>query len=136
MYHTDFTPMALLKRIGENFGVPYEPGIGDYCYRGLVARVGYLYRGRGTTGALRQMIAATAKCDCDVTQSENVLLLPDDADFYTGTGNLAGLHPDTLVSGSGIPTNPLAPNKIFVEHGIYNRPAPVVGRGSLHVWTS
>jgi hypothetical protein len=128
--------MQLLKRVGDNFGVPYEPGIGDPCYRALISRVGFLYHGRGTSGTLRQMVGATAKCDCDITQSENMLLLPDDSDFFTGTGNWASLNPLTTISGAGIPTNPLTPDKVFVEHGLYNRPAPETGRGSLHVWTA
>ena len=140
VYHTDFTPMSLLRRVGENFGYPYESTIGDIRYRALIAKLGFLYHGRGTTGTLRRFVSAASKCDCDVTVSNNILLLPDDSDFYAGTGNWAGLHPDTPLSGSGIPSaaTRLKPDKIRLDHGTRNRPdVPAeMGRGSMHVWTA
>ena len=139
LYHTDFTPMTLLRNVGENVGSPYEPGIGDIRYRALIARIGYLYQGRGTAGALRQLIAATSKCDCDVDTSPNIFLLPDDADFFQGVGNWVGLHPDTKPTGVGIPTTPLHPKQVHLDYGIFNRPGPnetTGGRGSMHVWTA
>lgn len=138
MYQTDFTPMSLLRRIGENFGVPYEPGLGDYSYRALVGRIGFLYRGRGTVGGMKSLVAAAAKCDCDVTQSPNVLLLPDDSEFVNGTGNWAGIHDLTypVPTGSGIPTSPLSYDKVHFTNGTYGfNPAPTNGAGMMHVWT-
>ena len=140
MYQTDFTPMALLRRIGETFGIPYESTIGDIRYRALIAKIGFLYIGRGTTGTLRRYIAAASKCDCDVVTSPNIMLLPDDSDFFAGTGNWAGLHTGTTISGSGIPVvgSRLTPDKIRLDHGIRSRPAvpASAGRGSMHVWSS
>jgi len=139
MYHTDFTPMPLLRRIGDNFGVPYEPGLGDYSYRALVSKIGFLYRGRGTVGGMRSLINAAAKCDCDVTQSGNVMILPDDSEFMNGTGNWAGIHDLTYPkpTGSGIPASPASYDKIFFTNGTYGfAPGPVTGKGMMHVYTA
>ena len=137
LYQTDFTPAALLRRLGDNFGVPYEPGIGDVCYRALVSRIGFLYRGRGTVGGLRSLIAAVSKCDCDVTMAGNVLLLPDDSQFVDGTGNWAGIHPDTVIPPHAtIPVDPLPPGRIWLTHGTFGYSfGPSDGDGMMHVWT-
>jgi hypothetical protein len=138
MYHTDFTPLSLLQRIGENFGVKYEPGLGDYSYRALVGTIGYLYRGRGTVGGMKSLVNAAAKCDCDVTSSPNVLLLPDDSEFMNGTGNWAGIHDLTYPkpTGSGIPASPLSYDRIGFSSGTYGyNPGPTSGKGMMHVYT-
>jgi hypothetical protein len=139
MYHTDFTPISLLRRIGENFGVKYEPGLGDYSYRALVGTIGFLYRGRGTVGGLKSLVNAAAKCDCDVTQSPNVLLLPDDSEFMNGTGNWAGIHDltDPKPTGTGMPSAPVSYDKVFFTNGTYGyNPGPTTGKGMMHVYTA
>jgi hypothetical protein len=145
MYHTDFTPMSLLRRIGDNFGVPFEPAIGDYCYRALVGKIGHLYRGRGTVGGLMSLVATVAKCDSDVTQSDNVMLLPDNSEFVNGTGDWAGIHEFTYgpgpayppPTGTGVPAGWLSPLSIFFSSGTYGfTPAPVDGKGMMHVYTA
>jgi hypothetical protein len=76
----------------------------------LVGTIGFLYRGRGTVGGLKSLVNAAAKCDCDVTQSPNVLLLPDDSEFMNGTGNWAGIHDltDPKPTGTGMPSAPVS----------------------------
>lgn len=140
LYHTDFTPSTLLRRIGDNFGAPYEPSVGDIRYRALISRIGYLYRARGTTGGLRGLVAAMSKCDCDTTMSGNTMLLPDDSDFFEGTGNWVGLHPTTAAVITvppypTLPTNLLTPDLVRLGHGLYRQPTPDEGRGVMRVWT-
>lgn len=139
-YHIDWSPVPLLRRVGENFGVPYEPGIGDIRYRALLGRIGFIQQQRGTPSGLRQLIAAASKCDCDLTQSPNTLLLPDDSDFYEGTGNWVPLHDDTralLSSSPGIPPSGYATaEQVRLGWGLNLRPAVPAGRGEMHVWTA
>ena len=144
LYHTDFTPISLLRRLGANFGMPYESGLGDIRYRGLISKVGFLYRSRGTTRSLNEMVVSVMKCSCDVTASGNTMLLPDDSDFFEGTGSWAGISPDTpltsFVIGAGawsIPPSPLPPDKVRLEHGVHVvRPPDNSGRGVMRMWTS
>ena len=93
-YWIDRSPMRLLRRLGENFDVPYESGLGDIRYRAFLANLGFLYDTRGTQPCLEQVIEACSKYECEITGSTNLMILPDDSDFFGGTGNWAGLHPD------------------------------------------
>ena len=142
LYHTDFTPLALLRRLGANFGVPYEVGIGDIRYRGLISKLGSLYRSRGTTRSLQEMAVSVLKCTVDLTSSTNIMLLPDDSDFFEGTGSWAGIHPETPLENMVIPgTWPigtvLTPDKIRLEHGVHViRPPDNTGRGVMRMWTA
>jgi hypothetical protein len=133
-YHIDTSPMALLKRVGENFGEPYAAGIGAIRYRGLLAALPEALSMRGTTAALHQIIEASSKYDCDITVGGNLLLLPDDSDFYYGTGSWAALHPST----TGYPNAHVLPQYVFMS------PAPAsmqtaptnAGRGTMVVTTT
>ena len=138
LYHTDFTPIALLRRLGANFGTPYEAGIGDVRYRGLISKVGFLYRSRGTSRSLKEMVVSVTKCSCDLTPSGNIMLLPDDSDFFEGTGNWAGIHPVTPLTGFAPAVAPvLTPDKIRLEHGVQIvNPPDNSGRGVMRMWTT
>ena len=146
LYDIDRCPGPLLRHLGENVGVSEESkGIGDIRMRSLMARIGYLYRSRGTTACLEQVVEAVTKCACDITPSANTMVLPDDSDFFTGTGNWAGLHPLTpawKVLATVNDPNPsptiLAPSKIFLEEGVSATvtPPPGYGRGVMRMWTS
>ena len=94
LYWIDRSPMRLLRRLGENFDVPYESDLGDIRYRAFMANLGFLYDIRGTLPCLEQVIEACSKYECEITASPNLMILPDDSDFWAGTGNWAGLHPD------------------------------------------
>lgn len=133
-YHIDTSPMALLKRVGENFGEPYAAGIGPIRYRGLLAALPEALSMRGTTAALRQIIEAASKYDCDITVGGNLLLLPDDSDFFYGTGSWAGLHPST----TAYPNAHVAWDSVFMSSVLPSSMAPPTnaGRGSMLVRTT
>ena len=140
LYHTDFCPVPLLRRLGGNYGVPYESGLGDIRYRGLISKVGFLYQSRGTVAGLEEMVVSVTKCMCEVTSSANIMLMPDDSDFFEGTGNWAGVHPDTslaTITGPAISPAPLTPDKVRLESGTQVvRPPENSGRGVMRMWTS
>ena len=52
LHQIDKTPMSLLKGLGSNYGLPYESGIGDIRYRGLVANAPRAQHTRGTAVGL------------------------------------------------------------------------------------
>jgi len=143
LYHTDFTPVPLLRRLGANFGMPYEAGLGDIRHRGLVSKIGFLYRSRGTALGLQEMVVSVTKATTEITAGPNTMLLPDDSDFFEGTGSWAGIHPETPVTG-GTPTyftpaigTPLTPDKVRLEHGVHAvKPPDNSGRGVMRMWTS
>ena len=106
VYHIDFSPVPLLRRLGPTFGVPYEAGIGEIRYRSLLSELGLLYGIRGTRPCLEKVCEAVSKYECDVTQTGNLMTLPDDSDFFEGTGNWAGLNtalnPDTILAPADV----------------------------------
>ena len=132
-YHIDKTPVPLLHRVGENFGVTYKGGVGDVRYRGLIAALPDLLRMRGTTVALKQVVESYSKWQCDITVGNNTMLLPDDSDFYTGTGNWGHLAADT---DTIIPEMSTCPAMLI--HGPPGTSSPPVntGRGSMRAVTT
>ena len=129
-YHIDKAPMALLKGVGANFGVPYRAGSGDVRYRSLLAALPELLRLRGTVPALRNCIEAGTKWLCDITMGNNVMLLPDDSDFYTGTGSWGFLANATDLLDSDINTTGAA-----LTYGTGYTGA-TIGRGTMRVYTT
>lgn len=118
LYWNDFSPIQLLRRYGSNIGWEYESGLGDIRYRGMLSDLGFLLDRRGTKGALEEFIESTSKYECDTTFGENMLLLPDDSDFFTGTGNWGGLHTDTNKTPVVGAATILAYDKVIVmSHG-------------------
>jgi hypothetical protein len=139
LYHIDYCPVPLLRRLGPNFGVaPFESGVGDIRFRALMSEVGFLYGIRGTRRCLERVCEAVSKYECSVTQTGNLMTLPDDSDFFEGTGNWAGAHPDldpATVIGVGV--GPLVPpDRVFLEANKVVQPPPGYGRGVMKVWTS
>lgn len=136
LYHVDFCPAPLLRRLGPNFGVS-EQGIGDIRYRSLLAEIGRLYGIRGTRPGLEKVCEAVSKYECDVSQTGNLMTLPDDSDFFEGTGNWAGqntaLDPVTVI-GAG--ATMLPPNKVFFKSNKLVQPPEGYGRAVMEVWTS
>ena len=96
LYHIDFTPMRLLRRLGENFNVPYESGLGDIRYRGIVGNIATLYAERGTNKGLQHLIEAASQYQCEITVGDNIMLTPEDSEFLTGTGNWTAPHPELV----------------------------------------
>ena len=136
LYHIDFSPVPLLRRLGPTFGLPYESGIGDIRYRALVAELGLLYGIRGTRPCLEKVCEAVSKFECDVTQTGNLMTLPDDSDFFEGTGNWAGHNPAYPVTNI-IPTaTVLAPNKVLYKSTRLVAPPPAYGRAVMEVWSA
>lgn len=86
-YHADFSPIQLLKRVGENLGLSNEEGLGEIRYRALVGQLSELYQRRGTPEGIRQLIEISSKYETFLTEGRNMMLLPDDSDFGTGPGN-------------------------------------------------
>lgn len=129
-YHVDRSPLTLLRRVGENFGVPYRSAVGDVRYRSLMAALPLLLQTRGTVQALHNVIEAGTKWQCEVTQGENLMLLTDDADFLEGTGNWATQWPNL-----GTLWNELTPDEIQLSNdGL--PPQTNYGRKSMRVITT
>jgi hypothetical protein len=130
----------LLRHFGANIGWSYESGLGDIRFRSMLADLGFLLDRRGTQGALEEFIEDTSKYECDTTPGENMLLLPDDSDFFTGTGNWGGLHPGTdktpLVGSATI----LSYDKVLLTaHGFTSgamAPPPSYGRATMMITTA
>lgn len=95
LHHIDMTPVALLKHLGANYGHPYEAGLGDIRYRALIANISNLHQERGTAKGLQHLVETASKYECDVVRGSNEMLLNDDSDFFTGTGNWVPVHPNT-----------------------------------------
>lgn len=101
VYHADFSPIQLLKRVGENLGLAEEQGIGEIRYRALVGQLSQLYERRGTLEGIRLLIEVSSKFETLLTEGRNLMLLPDDSDFSTGPGNW-------VLGGGGTPTTAAA----------------------------
>lgn len=86
VYHTDFCPQPLLTQLGYNLGVAPDQGLGEIRTRALIGQINELYDMRGTVAGLRSIVETTSKYDTTITRGRNLMLLPDDAEFLTGTG--------------------------------------------------
>lgn len=129
-YHIDKAPMALLKGVGANFGVPYNAGIGDVRYRGMLAALPLCLQQRGTVPALKHVVEAGTKWKCDITIGNNIMLLPDDSDFWTGTGSWGYLATATDVLEPDLNTTTAA-----LSYGT-GLTGATMGRGTMHVVSS
>jgi len=130
VYDSDWSPIRLLRKLGPNFGVPYEAGLGDIRYRSLMADIGNLYKTRGTRPGLEHLVANMSKYQCTATAGSSLMLTPDDSDFFRGSGNWAGMHPQTNMGQTF-----LAPDKVFLDKAPVGEVIPPKGRGALKVWT-
>ena len=102
LYDIDWSPIRLLRKLGPNFGLEYESGLGDIRYRSMLTNIGWPVQDQDAarSPALELLVANMSKYqDTVVTAGESLMLTPDDSDFYGGLGSWAGLHPDTVVSG-------------------------------------
>ena len=135
LHRVDKTPVALLKGLGANYGLPYESGIGDIRYRGLVANVPNAQHTRGTAVGLQRVIEAVSKYQTEITGSQTMMLFPDDSDFYRSTGNWGGVHPDAVapVLAQEATLTSLTWDKVFIAR--VQKPAHV-GRGVMRVYTA
>ena len=135
LHRIDKTPVPLLKGLGANYGLPYESGIGDIRYRGLVANAPNAQHTRGTAEGLRRLVEAVSKYQTEVSRSLTLMLYPDDSDFYLTTGNWGGLHPDAvapIIAAEALLTS-LPWDRIFLAQV---DKAPQAGRGAMRVYTS
>ena len=137
LYHIDLTPSALLRHLGGNFGVPYEAGVGDIRYRALLAALPQLLLKRGTADSLKRVVEAMSKYECEITTGTNMLVLPDDADFFSGVGNWAAWNPATTGMGAEITAiNPTPMNAVTLIQSASPPKPQVPGRRSMRVYTS
>lgn len=134
VYDVDWSPIRLLRKLGDNFGYPYEQGIGDTRYRSLFCDLGFLYGIRGTQRGLEKVIRDMSKYLCDTTAGANVMILPDDSDFYTGIGNWGVVLDATDAPGSGY----LAKEKVTLTTNLLTtQPPPIgIGRRSMRITTA
>jgi hypothetical protein len=131
VYDVDWSPIRLLRKLGDNFGYPYEQGVGDIRYRSLFAELGHLYEIRGTQVCLERVVSRMSKYGCEVTSGGNSMILPDDSDFYTSTGNWGVVLDTTDAPGSGYLAKEavtLATNTLAVQP-----PPPGIGRRSMRI---
>jgi phage tail-like protein len=136
LYYLDRTPTPLLSHLGNNFGVPYESGLGDIRYRSYLSQISDLYAARGTAKGLEEMVEAASKYEVEITSGANEMQLSDDSEFVSSTGSWGALHPDT--------TQPVGtwvqPGDVFMrintmaDDGI--QLPPDGGRGMLRVRTT
>ena len=61
VYDADWSPIRLLRKLGQNFGLEYEQGIGDIRYRSLFSELGRFYEIRGTNECLEGVIRRVSK---------------------------------------------------------------------------
>jgi hypothetical protein len=87
VYNIDNSPQPLLNQVGLNLGVSTDQGLGEIRTRALISQINELYEMRGTAAGLRSVIEASSKYRVEVTTGRNLLLLPDDSEFLTGSGN-------------------------------------------------
>jgi hypothetical protein len=134
VYNVDFSPIRLLRKLGDNFGYPYEQGIGDIRYRSLFADLGHLYEIRGTQVGLETVIQDMSKYGCDVTGGTNLMIIPDDSDFSTGIGNWGVVLDSTDAPGSGyLPKEAIT----LAPAALSSQTPPVgIGRRALSITTS
>jgi len=135
LYDIDQSPIRLLRYLGANFGIPYESGIGDIRYRSLLVRIGELYAGRGTEPTLLKMVEQFSKYQATLSAGANLMLLPDDADFYQGIGNWAGIHNLTPHPFGTL----LASSHVFCAQNLAADAVPPpagLGRGTMKVNTA
>lgn len=86
-YNSASSPIALLRHVGGNFGLPYEAAIGDIRYRHMLTNITDLYAERGTIFGIQNLIASASKYDCRITTGANLLPVNDDSEFVNGPGN-------------------------------------------------
>jgi len=131
VYDVDWSPIRLLRKLGDNFGYPYEQGVGDIRYRSLFSQIGYLYEIRGTQNCLEAVVSRMSKYTCDVSAGGNVMILPDDSDFYTGSGNWGVVLDSTDAPGSGYLAKELV---TLTANTLITQPPPSgIGRRSLRI---
>jgi phage tail-like protein len=133
LYDTDWSPIRLLRKLGDNIGYPYEQGVGDIRYRSLFTRVGHLYETRGTQECLEEVVSLLSKYMCSLTGGSNVMLLPDDSDFSSSGGNWGVVRDATDAPGSGY----LTKDKVTIAPAdpTWMSPPPGIGRGVLSIYT-
>lgn len=88
-YNIDNSPQPLLFQVGLNLGVSTDQGLGEIRTRGLISQINQLYEKRGTAEGLKLVVEASSKYETTITSGRNMLLLPDDSEFLTGSGNWA-----------------------------------------------
>lgn len=86
-YSSASSPIALLRHVGGNFGLPYEAALGDIRYRHMLTNITDLYAERGTMFGVQNLIASASKYDCRIVAGANMLPVNDDSEFVNGTGN-------------------------------------------------
>lgn len=96
LYHVDNSPLPLLLQLGLNLGVGNDQGLGPIRMRSLIGQINELYDMRGTEYGLRKLIETSSKYTTTITMGRNLLLLPDDSEFISGSGNW-------VLSTTGVP---------------------------------
>ena len=125
VYDVDWSPIRLLRKLGQNFGLEYEQGVGDIRFRSLFSELGRFYEIRGTQTCLEGVIRRMSKYHTAVTGGSNLMLLPDDSDFYQSIGNWGGVHP-----GFNGPGTPMSYDKVTL---VKSTEAAPEGRGTIAV---
>ena len=134
VYHIDKCPLPLLKQLGANLGEPYRGSIGAIRYRGYIAGLPEMLEQRGTPAALQFVVEAVSKYQCDISVGGNMMLLPDDSDFFFGTGSWSSLHQESDALASTVST--VAPEKVTLATVSGEVPPAGSGRGVMRVTTA
>lgn len=95
MHHVDLSPIPLLRGVARNHGQNIFCGcLGDIRFRAGMANLPTRLKVRGTQKGLLSTVETLSKFPTEVTQSDNMMLLPDDSEPIFSTGNWAGPHAD------------------------------------------
>jgi hypothetical protein len=142
LFDTDSCPDSLLVPLGtQNLGFDKPNELGDIRYRSVIAKSKGITSFRGTYAALDAFVESATKCSVDTTPGANELLLVDDAEFASGTGNWApapwnirnrlalGFYGDSGATSDSLPTRNLV---LSVAEGI-TAPGDLPVRGILKV---
>ena len=128
VYCADKSPMSLLRKVGDNFGLPYKAAVGDVRYRSMIAALPQLLLIRGTLPALQSVIEAGSKWQASVTLGANLMLTTDDSTFRKGTGNWGTQH-----TGAGVSWEYLTAPEVILTSG--NTSSAPYGEKSMRVAT-
>lgn len=92
-YDLNFVQNDLVRSLGTtNFGLNFEEGLGDIRYRSMLTAISDLYDERGSASGLRKLTFVSSKYRCKIIDGLNMMNLPDDTEFSSGTGSWGDLY--------------------------------------------
>ena len=97
-----YVPASLLPLLARQYGLVYEPSIGDKSMRSLVTYAIRLYQAKGSTGGLQDFIKAFSGYDTELLSGKNLLLDYNQSSFEEGTSSWSATNATLDVVGTGV----------------------------------